>query len=161
MKSFKDHWDTRFMKLAGQVSEWSKDSHPVGCVAVSPDRREIVIGYNGFPRAIEDGDYTTTNRNDDRDLKLRYSVHAEMNMIANARRSLSGWRLYTTFMPCLMCAKALIASEINEIYCPPFTKEESERYDFTIAREIMERAYIRVYDDYPIYDDEPDGYCNG
>jgi deoxycytidylate deaminase len=48
-------WDARFMALAEHVAGWSKDpSTKVGAVIVSPDRRQLTTGYNGFPQGIAD-----------------------------------------------------------------------------------------------------------
>jgi len=48
-------WDSRFMGLALHVAEWSKDrSRKVGCVIVGPSNEIRAVGYNGFPRNIND-----------------------------------------------------------------------------------------------------------
>ena len=69
-------WDSRFLKLAREVSKWSKDpSTQVGAIAVK-DRQILATGYNGFPKGIEDKEQTLNNR----ESKLRLKVHGEMNM---------------------------------------------------------------------------------
>ena len=145
MNHMSEKWAMRYMIMAKQIAEWSKDSHPVGCIAVSPDQREFVVGYNGFPRSISDGEYTTTNRNSDSVQKLRFSVHAETNMIANARRDISGWTLHTTFFPCLSCAKTLVAAEIAAIFYPPYTEDEEAKYLFRLSKMIFKKAGIGLY----------------
>jgi len=48
-------WDHRFMDLARHVGNWSKDrSRQVGSVIVGPDNFIRTIGYNGFPRGLDD-----------------------------------------------------------------------------------------------------------
>ena len=50
-----DKWDKRFMRVAREISAWSKDpSKQIGAVAVNDDRRILATGYNGFPKGIED-----------------------------------------------------------------------------------------------------------
>ena len=48
-------WDVRFLRLALEVSTWSKDrSTQVGAVIVGEDRTRGPYGYIGFPRFIND-----------------------------------------------------------------------------------------------------------
>ena len=48
-------WDTRFIDLAKLVSTWSKDpSTKVGAVITDDNNRVISLGYNGFPKNIQD-----------------------------------------------------------------------------------------------------------
>jgi len=105
-------WDERFLAMAQHVAEWSKDpSTKVGAVIVSPDRSEISIGYNGFPRGVNDD----PNSYFDRELKLMQTVHAELNAILNAGHSLKGHTLYTTLAPCCHCAAAIIQAGIVRV----------------------------------------------
>jgi len=48
-------WDYRYLKLAKEVAQWSKDpSSKIGAVAVGPKGNVLAQGYNGFPRGIFD-----------------------------------------------------------------------------------------------------------
>jgi len=108
-------WDERFFELAKTVANWSKDpTRKVGCVVVSPDRHRLTIGYNGFPKRIED----SASRLDDAELKNKLTVHAELNAILNAKTSLVGWSMYVTSPPCIECCKAIIQAGIRELICP-------------------------------------------
>ena len=72
-----DKWDIRFVRIAREVSCWSKDpSTQVGSIAVK-NRKIIATGYNGFPKTINDD----SGRLGDRERKLKLMVHGEMNMI--------------------------------------------------------------------------------
>lgn len=111
-------WDIRFLELAEHFSFWSKDpSRQVGAVAISPSRQILSIGWNGFPRGIED----MKDRLDNRELKYKYIVHAEQNVLYNACQngvSLVGSTLYTFGLPvCSECAKGVIQCGIKEVKC--------------------------------------------
>ena len=108
-------WDERFIAVAQEVSSWSKDpSKQIGCVAVK-DKRTIATGFNGFPRDIED----TEDRLNDRDLKYKYVVHAEMNCIYNASYhgvSLKDSTMYIYGLPvCSECAKGIIQAGVKRV----------------------------------------------
>ena len=105
-------WDIRFLRLAKEISTWSKDpSTKVGSILIDEKNNIISTGYNGFPRGILD----TTERYSDRTLRLNLTIHAEMNSILYARRDLMGATLYTTCMPCVDCTKTIIQSGIKTV----------------------------------------------
>ena len=73
-------WKKRFIQLSKEISTWSKDpSTKVGALIISEDRNIVSTGYNGFPRGIED----TEERLNNRELKYKFILHAEMNCIMN------------------------------------------------------------------------------
>lgn len=95
-------WDFRFLDLAALVASWSRDSSTqVGAVIVDPDHRVVSLGFNGFPRGLEDVDLP-------RDEKLRRTIHAEENALLFASRSLDGCSIYITHPPCARCAAKII-----------------------------------------------------
>jgi len=131
-----DIWNTRFMSMAREVSTWSKDpSSKIGSVAVGDNNRILSMGYNGFPRGIED----TPGRLNDRDIKLSLVVHAEMNCIYNATYSgvsLVGAAMYVYGLPiCSDCCKGVIQVGISRVYisqnslldCKPFWRDSWKR----------------------------------
>lgn len=118
--TFSDKWNARFMQMALMISGWSKDqSTKVGCVIVSPEKAILSMGYNGFPRGVDDN---PTYRQE-RPTKYEFVVHAEENALLNAGRNgtrLSGGILYVTMPPCTRCAGSIIQSGIKEvIYLEP------------------------------------------
>lgn len=113
-------WDTRFMKLAREISTWSKDpSSKIGAVIVNDDRRILATGYNGFPKGIED----TEERLNDREQKYPRIVHAEMNALMNALYSgvsVKGATIYVYGLPvCPECTKSIISAGIKRVVISP------------------------------------------
>ena len=91
------------MKAALEAARESlaSDDVPVGCVIVKGDR---IIG-RGFNTRERDGSALG---------------HAEINAIAEACRTLGGWRLsgctmYVTLEPCTMCAGAIVAAKLDRV----------------------------------------------
>ncbi|ARB06154.1 deoxycytidylate deaminase [Dinoroseobacter phage vB_DshS-R5C] len=105
-------WHLRFLDLADHVAQWSKDpSTKVGCVLVNDDRQVVGMGYNGFPRGVEDG----ADRYADRSIKYPMVVHAEANAILNAVGTTRGTIAYVTHHPCADCMGLLIQAGIRSI----------------------------------------------
>ena len=79
-------WELRYLEMAKLVSTWSKDpSTKVGAVIVDSDNTVISVGFNGLPRRIQDTDQRLNNR----DIKLKMIIHAEINAIITAKRPLN------------------------------------------------------------------------
>jgi dCMP deaminase len=110
-------WDTRFLSLAALVATWSKDdSRKVGCVIVGPDHDIRAIGFNGFPRGVDDN----IPARKERPAKYAWTEHAERNAIYNAARigvPLKGCTAYLPWFPCMDCARAIAQAGISELVC--------------------------------------------
>lgn len=106
-------WDKRFIDLATMVGGWSKEPRSrVGAVIVRPDRSIASLGFNGFPRGVDDSDERLANRA----LKNSIAVHAEMNAILAAHSSVKGCTIYVTpLLPCSHCAGAIVQSGIIRV----------------------------------------------
>lgn len=109
-------WYLRYLGLAKEVATWSKDpSTQVGAVVVGSKGQILSQGYNGFPRGISD----SNKRLNDRDVKLSFIVHAEMNAIYNATYSgvsLDGSTIFIHGLPaCSECAKGIIQVGIKRV----------------------------------------------
>ena len=138
-------WDSRFLRLATHISEWSKDpSTQVGCVVVGPDREIRSTGFNGLPRGIEDND----ERLNDREVKYPLICHAEENAIMHAARigmSLKGCTAYVTWPPCTRCARSLIQAGISSVVYPEDTSiPERWMADFNLSLNMLKEAGINV-----------------
>ena len=134
-------WDKRFLELAKLVGSWSKDpSTQVGAVIVDDKRRIISVGYNGFPRGVEDSE----KRLVDREQKYAIIVHAEMNALAFARGSVEGCTLYTwPFQPCSRCAGFIIQSGIKRVVT---IEHSSERWNtnFNLSKELFSESGVKL-----------------
>lgn len=110
-----DKWDARFLDHARHVAGWSKDpSTKVGATIVRPDRSIASVGYNGFPRKVDDSEDRYLNK----PVKYAFVVHAEANAILAAKEDLSDSTLYCTLFPCNECAKLIIQSGIRTVVVP-------------------------------------------
>jgi dCMP deaminase len=133
-------WDKRFLRIAREVSSWSKDpSKGIGAVAVL-DNRVVATGYNGFPECVPDEVEWLT----DAETKRSLIIHAEMNLLMDAsrtNRSLVGSTLYVYgLIICPNCMKHMVAAGVNRIvysnlYDDPFWNEEWKK-----SLEILSRA---------------------
>lgn len=135
-------WDARFMALAEYVAFWSKDpSTKVGAVLVGVDRREIAVGYNGFPPGISDDD-----RLNDRLVKYQLMQHAERNVLDNARFIVDGATLYCTQPPCLECAKSLVSRGISRVVSRHHPPVEKGRWTETlpVSMDLLSEAGIEI-----------------
>jgi len=134
-------WHKRYLGLAKEVSTWSKDpSKKIGAVAVGVKGQVLAQGYNGFPRNIRH----TSERLNNRELKYKFVVHAEQNLIYNATYngvSLDGSTVYVTGLPvCSECAKGLIQVGVKQVVMPtlldtPDVWKESFKFTEELFRE--------------------------
>jgi dCMP deaminase len=110
-------WDDYFMGIALLSAQRSKDPNTqVGACVVSPNKRIIGIGYNGFPAGCSDDVLPWSREGDFLDTKYPYVCHAELNAVINSRETnLQGCTLYVALFPCNECAKIVIQSGIKEI----------------------------------------------
>jgi len=131
-------WIERFVSLAAHIATWSKDpSSQVGAVIIRPDRSVASVGFNGLPRAVSDD----PARLADRDQKLLYTVHAELNAILAAREPLHGYSIVVyPFQPCAACAAAIIQAGISEVICPEVPDASRWADSFHAARTMFHEA---------------------
>ena len=137
-------WHNRYLELAQQVATWSKDpSSKIGAIAVGSKGQVLAQGYNGFPRGIEDNE----SRFENKELKYKYVVHAEMNLIYNASYngvSLDESTVYVTGLPvCSECAKGLIQVGVQQVIMP--TQEDTpDKWveSFKLSKELFEEAGV-------------------
>jgi len=138
-------WDIRFLRIAREVSMWSKDpSSKIGAVIVNQNRQIISTGYNGFPRDIPDKQEYLNNR----EIKYKYVIHAEANAIYNAlynNMNVLNSTIYVFGLPvCSECLKMLCQCGIKRVvYCS--TKNDAKwSASFETSKVIADFANIEI-----------------
>jgi len=108
-------WDDTFLEICHVLAKRSKDQNTkIGCVIVGPDKEIRSVGYNCFPRGIDDN----RPERQERPEKYFWFEHAERNAAYNALRigiSLFGCTCYLPAPPCADCARGLIQIGIAEV----------------------------------------------
>jgi dCMP deaminase len=116
-------WDQYFMNIAKVVASRSNCMKRKVAAIIVRDKRVISTGYNGTPRGTRNcneggcprcNGLATSGTNLDECL----CSHGEENAIVQASYhgvSLKDAVIYTTFAPCLQCAKMIINSGIREV----------------------------------------------
>ncbi|MBP9758269.1 cytidine deaminase [Candidatus Dojkabacteria bacterium] len=143
-------WDEYFFNIVEVVSSRSHDENThYGCVVVDQNNRIVATGYNGFPSGIDDSSLPS-NREDKIDIDIegfkevvtKYDVmiHAEINAISTAARSLAGCKLYITAFPCLNCSKTIIASGIKTVVYK--TLNRGAQYQIGASMFLFEKAGV-------------------
>ena len=144
-------WHDFFINMTHLVASKSKDrSTQVGAVIIGDDNEVLSVGYNGFPRGVDDN----VEFRHERPLKYEFTEHAERNAIYNAARQgirLKGSVMYLSWepYPCPDCARAVVQAGIKEVRGPnrPFpntggTVDWHER--FKHSREILAEGGVKV-----------------
>jgi len=135
------HWDLRFLNLALHVSVWSKDPRTGVGAIIARGKRDIDVGYNGFPEGIVD----SKKRLSDYDVKHQLMIHAEQNAMNNSTRNLVGSTLYVTYPPCVPCTMSIISRNLGRVVCLESSKEKMEKHhvDIELSKELFLEKRIR------------------
>jgi dCMP deaminase len=134
-------WDERFIEMAQFVSRWSQDpSTKTGAVIVRPDLTIASVGFNGFPKQMDDD----LELYHDRPTKYSRIVHCEMNALIHARCSVEGFTLYTTGMCCDRCVVHMIQAGIARFVWLEDTKHMKSRWSdsFKATLEYLNEAGV-------------------
>lgn len=121
-------FDTYVMDIAHLAAARSTcDRARVGCILVQ-DRYIIATGYNGAPSGMPHCDDYGHLLVDGHCIR---TIHAEQNAVAQAAMhgvSTMGATAYVTHMPCVSCAKLLIAAGIaNVVYAEGYGDGDGAR----------------------------------
>lgn len=129
-------WDEYFMTLANQVATRTTCMRRgVGAVIVK-DKRILATGYNGVPTGISHcGDAGCLREQlgipSGQRHEMCRGLHAEQNAIIQAARygiNIEGASMYVNTQPCIVCAKMIINSGMQEIiYQNPYPDELSQQ----------------------------------
>ena len=114
------HKFEKFLPIAQAIAQLSKDpSTKIGCLALNDDGIVLAVGYNGFPRGVDDSHH----RYEDRETKYKLISHGEQNLVAQAAyagHSLKGSTVVLSGLyPCSNCAKSLVQAGVKRIITPP------------------------------------------
>lgn len=106
------NWTDYFLGLAKVISQKSHDIHTQhGCVITDLNNRILGVGYNGFPRGLDDN-ALPTHRPD----KYRWMIHAERNALSNCVVRPDNGIAYVTGQCCNDCIMALWQEGIKTVY---------------------------------------------
>lgn len=145
-------WHEFFLKMAELVSQKSKDrSTKIGAVIVGPDNEVRSVGFNGFPRGIDDD----IGGRHERPAKYQWTEHAERNAIYNAARvgiPIAGCVMYVTghAIACTDCARGIIQSGLTKIIGRKIQKEPHRakgqhwEADLQVAEQMLTEAFIML-----------------
>ena len=106
---------------------------------VDDKQRVISMGFNGPPRGVAD------TRLHDREVKYRHIIHAEMNALLFAARSVEGATCYVwPLPPCASCSSKLIQSGIARVVSPLPPEEYFNRQepDIILAYELLQESGV-------------------
>jgi len=130
-------WDDVMMEIAHVVKKRSMDAQTqCGCVITNPNHQILGIGYNSFPRAIDDSMLPNM-----RDEKYPFMIHGEENAILNCEHRPEGGIAYVTIKPCVPCLSKLwqvgIVEVIHDVDKASMTENETRKLNFEVLAWLM------------------------
>ncbi len=146
----KNSWDIKCLKLCKELANiYSKDpSTKVGASIYRPDRSLCSMGFNGFPKGIEDSDERLEYGHlyqyyGDNKFKQQVIIHAEANALLKAYESVKGYTMYVwPVIPCPHnCASLIINSGIKRVVAPNKTRTNGGS-DLSLTIELFEEAGV-------------------
>lgn len=122
-------WDLDYLALAEfWARRKSKDPSTKVCAVVVDANNDVAaLGYNGFPKGVDD----SPERYADRAVKYSLVVHAEQNALSIAEGRSRGGTIYIwPLFSCNECAKIVIQRGIRRVVSPsPDNTRWSSAYD--------------------------------
>ena len=124
-------WDDYFLGIAQVVAQRSHDAQTQhGCVITDANHRIIGVGYNGFPRGMDDSSLPTT-----RPEKYPWMIHAERNALSNCVIRPDKGIAYVTGQCCNDCIMALWQEGVETVVMA------KNRFDFFVKNSGMKIFY--------------------
>ena len=128
-------WTDYFLGLAFIVSQKSHDIHTQhGCIITDNANRILSLGYNGFPRGLDDSKLPNTRPD-----KYPWMIHAERNALSNCVVRPDNGTAYVTGQCCNDCIMALWQEGIRTVYMIDdhgthlFDQQAQERFDLFMS----------------------------
>lgn len=104
-------WTDYFLGLAKVASQRSHDIHTQhGCVITDQYHRILGVGYNGFPKGLNDINLPTS-----RPEKYSWMIHAEKNALSNCVVRPDNGIAYVTGQCCCDCIMALWQEGVTKV----------------------------------------------
>ncbi len=138
-------WDDYFLRIASEVARRSTClRRQVGALLVL-DKRILATGYNGAPSGVAHCSEAGCLRQEQnvpsgQRHELCRGLHGEQNAMLQAARygiRIEGATLYTTHVPCSMCAKMAINCGIAKIVA-------TADYPDELARSLLDEAGVEL-----------------
>ena len=124
-------WTNYFLGLAKVASQRSHDIHTQhGCVITDQNNRILGVGYNGFPKGLDDSLLPL-----DRPEKYSWMIHAEQNALSNCVVRPDNGIAYVTGQCCNDCIMSLWQEGIKKVIMSNdhgtklFNEKEQEIFD--------------------------------
>lgn len=139
-------WQEYFIGLAHVVSLRSHDIQTQhGCVITDSNHRILGVGYNGFPKGLDDSELPNTRPD-----KYPWMIHAERNALSNCVIRPDNGIAYVTGQCCNDCVMALWQEGIKKVYMQNshgthlFDEQNQERFDLFIKMSGLQINYVDV-----------------
>lgn len=105
------NWTDYFLGLAKVVSLRSHDIHTQhGCIITDQQNRILGVGYNGFPKGMDDSKLPTSRPD-----KYHWMIHAERNALANCVIRPDNGIAYVTGQCCNDCIMSLWQEGVTKV----------------------------------------------
>jgi dCMP deaminase len=137
-------WSDYFLGLAKVISQRSHDIHTQhGCIITDSNNRILGVGYNGFPKGMDDS-LLPTHRPD----KYHWMIHAERNALSNCVIRPDNGIAYVTGQSCNDCIMALWQEGIRKVIMSKshgthlFDAASQHRFDLFVSQTGIEIVQI-------------------
>jgi dCMP deaminase len=138
------NWQEYFIGLAHAVAARSHDIQTQhGCIITDHNNRILGLGYNGFPKGLDDTKLPNTRPD-----KYPWMIHAERNALSNCTIRPDNGIAYVTGQSCNDCIMALWQEGITKVYMRKnhgthlFDEEQQKRFDLFIGMSGLSVEYI-------------------
>jgi len=139
-------WTEYFLGLAKVVSLRSHDIQTQhGCIITDNNHRILGVGYNGFPKGLDDSKLPNTRPD-----KYPWMIHAERNALSNCVIRPDNGIAYITGQSCNDCIMALWQEGIKKVYMHKshgthlFDENSKSRFDLFIEMSGLSIEYIET-----------------
>lgn len=127
-------WTDYFLGLSRVVSQRSHDVHTQhGCIITDSNNRILGVGYNGFPRGLDDKELPLS-----RPEKYPWMIHAERNALSNCVVRPDNGIAYVTGQSCNDCIMALWQEGVSTVIMADdhgthlFDHDAQQRFDLFV-----------------------------